>query len=93
MKLVYLPTAFADVVWMRRYYRDVFPQGVKKAREHLYLVERLIMENPSAGRRYREGREFPIIRTPFVLIYRVRDDTIEVVRVWDGRRNPEDLEF
>ena len=93
MKLVYLPTAFADVVWMRRYYRNIFPQGAKKAREHLYAVERLIIENQHAGRRVREGREFPIVRTPFLMVYRVRGDTIEVVRVWDARRNHEDLDF
>lgn len=93
MKLVYLPTAFPDVVWMRRYYRNIFPQGAKKAREQLYAVERLIMENPNVGRHFREGREFPIVRTPFVMVYRVRGDTIEIVRVWDARRNPEDLDF
>lgn len=93
MKLVYLPTAFADIVWMRRYYRDVFPQGAKKAREHLVAIERLIMENPNAGRRFRAGREIPIIRTPFTIIYRVRGDTIEVVHVWDARRHPDDLQF
>jgi plasmid stabilization system protein ParE len=93
MKLVYLQTAFPDVVWMRRYYRSVFPQGARKAREQLFAVERLIMENPDIGRRINGGREFPIARTPFVFIYRRNADTIEVARIWDARRDPEDLEF
>lgn len=93
MKLVYLPTAFSDVVWMRRYYRDVFPQGAKKAREHLFAIERLIMENPHIGQPFRAGREIPITRTPFTMIYRVRGDTIEVVHVWDARRNPDDMQL
>ena len=93
MKLVYLPTAFPDIVWMRRYYRNIFPQGAKKAREQLFATERLIMENPEIGKPFRKGREFPVLRMPFSIVYRVRGDTIEVVRVWDGRRNPEDLLF
>lgn len=93
MRLVYLPTAFPDIAWMRRYYRDIFPQGAKKVREQIYAVERLILENPNIGRRIAGGREFPIVRTPFVMVYRVRGDTIEVVRVWDARRDPEALDF
>lgn len=93
MRLVYLPTAFADIVWMRRYYRSIFPQGAKKAREQLYAVERLILENPNVGRGIVGGREFPIIRTPFILVYRVEADTIQVVRVWDARRDTEDMDF
>lgn len=91
MRLVYLPTAFPDIAWMRHYYRSVFPQGATKAREQLYAVERLIVDNPKIGRPFRKGRQFPIARTPFAVIYRVREDVIEVVPVWDGRRNPDDL--
>lgn len=93
MKLVYLSTAFPDIMWMRRYYRDVFPQGAKKAREQLVAVERLIMNNPDIGKPFHEGRQFPITRTPFAIIYRLRGDTIEVVRVWDSRRNPDERLF
>jgi plasmid stabilization system protein ParE len=93
MKLLYLPTAFPDIVWMRHYYRGIFPQGAKRAREQLFAVERLIMDNPEIGRRVPGGREFPILRTPFSIVYRLRGDTIEIARVWDSRRNPDDRSF
>lgn len=93
MRLVYLPTAFADVVWTRHYYRSIFPQGSRRAREQLYAVETLIMENPGVGHPIDGAREFPISRTLFRVIYRLRGEAIEILRVWDGRRDPSSLRY
>jgi plasmid stabilization system protein ParE len=78
---------------MRRYYSSVFPQGERKARQQLKVTERLIMENPYIGKLSDDAREFPILRTPFSIIYYIRADVIEVVRIWDQRRNRDDLEI
>lgn len=32
-----------------------------------------------------ESREFPVLRTPFSMLYRVKPDHIEVLRVFDHR--------
>jgi len=78
---------------MRRYYSSVFPQGERRARQQLKAIELLIMENPNIGKQSGDAREFPIVRTPFSIIYRVNGDVIEIVRIWDQRRSRIGLEF
>lgn len=88
MKLVFLPSTRPDLLWMRTYYTQIFPDGAKRAAEHYGRACRVIRDNPSIGHPVEdmaEIREFSIPRTPFSFIYRVVEDRIEVLRVWDQR--------
>ena len=38
-------------------------------------------------------RKLTIPQTPFSVFYRVIEDRIEIVRIWDQRADPEKLEF
>ena len=62
--------------------------GARRAASQYRGVCRLIGDNPSIGRPV-EGmagvREFSIPRTPFSFICRVKDERIEILRVWDQR--------
>ena len=88
MKLVFLPSTRTDLLWMRAYYARVFPGGAKRAAERYVRASRVVRGNPRVGHLV-EGmagiREFPIPHTPVSFIYRVVDDRIEVLRVWDQR--------
>ena len=88
MKLVFLPSTRTDLLWMRTYHARVFPSGAKRAVEQYTRASRVGQGNPLIGHPV-EGiggvREFPIPRTPFSFIYRVVDDRVEVLRVWDQR--------
>ena len=73
---------------MRTYYAHIFPDGAKRAADQYRRTCGVIRDNPLAGRPVEEMedvREFSIPRTPFSFIYRVVDDRIEVLRVWDQR--------
>ena len=88
MKLVFLPSTRPDLLWMRTYYTSVFPTGAKRAAEHYRLACSVIRENSLIGHPVEDMpgiREFAIQRTPFSVIYRVIDDRIEVLRIWDQR--------
>jgi plasmid stabilization system protein ParE len=88
VKVVYAEKALQDMGWFRRYYSTVFPEGKGRARESLLRTEALIAENPSIGHPVEHGseaREFPLLRTPFVIIFRVKSDRIEILRVLDLR--------
>lgn len=89
MKIVYLKSARDDLVWMRRYYESVFPDGQQKAQKQFYLVQMTLMENPFIGHETHKKsiREFPISKTPFSFIYRVCHDRLEILRIWDERRS------
>ena len=88
MKLVFLQSCTSDLVWMRRYYRSVFPQGSVLAQQQFIKTKNLIKTNPYIGEAIPEfegAREFPVIRTPFSIIYRIHEGRIEVLRVVDNR--------
>ena len=89
MKVVVLPTAVQDIAWFRHYYRAVFPAVSDGARANLRAVQALIAANPYIGHpseAHPEVREYPVKRTPLVVIYRVSPDQIEILRLWDGRQ-------
>ena len=88
MDLVFLPANRSDLLWMRTYYTGVFPAGAKRAAEHYRTTFSVIRQNPQIGHPVEDMpgvREFPIQRTPFSIIYRVIDDRIEILRIWDQR--------
>ncbi|MFO1033461.1 MAG: hypothetical protein U1E15_05030 [Hyphomicrobiales bacterium] len=88
MRLVYLPEARRDAAWWRLYYRRTFPQGRGGAYRHLLTVEKNLRENPLLGVELENLplRRLTIPNTPFALIYRVKMDTIEILRLYDMRQ-------
>ncbi len=73
---------------MRTYYAHIFPDGAKRAAHQYGRTCGVIRDNPLVGRPVEEiegVRELSIPRTPFSFIYRVVDERIEVLRVWDQR--------
>ena len=95
MKIVYLKSAVSDLEWMRTYYTRTFPEGAKRARDNFLATEKLIIDYPEIGHLtdFQDVRELSILRTPFSIIYRVTPTQIEVLRIWDGRADPGNLEL
>ena len=87
MKIVYLASTKADIEWMRRYYSSIFPAGAKRAREHFRACEKMLEQNPLIGHQSDIAgvRELVVAHTPFVFVYRVAAERVEVLRGWDGR--------
>ena len=72
------------------YYARIFPEGAKRMAERYLRALDVLQENPLIGHPVigmRSVREFAIPRTPFSFIYRVAENRIEVLRVWDQRGN------
>lgn len=94
MRLVFLESALEDLEWMRYYYEKVFFQGRINAQKQFKQVQSLILDNPNIGHTtHKKGvREFSIPRTPFSYIYRIKPNQIEILRVWDERRDREEFE-
>jgi plasmid stabilization system protein ParE len=82
-------TRFAslDLEWFNIYCVDVFPEGGANAIAHLEKTTRLLAERPMIGRVMgKTGRRvFSVPKTPFTLVYRVRGDLLEILRVLDQR--------
>ncbi len=89
MRIVFLKSAIPDIEWVRFYYRAVFPQGDKNARNHMRGARKLLAGNPHISRpseAFEGARELQIARTPFKYVYRVTPTQIEIVYLWDSRR-------
>ncbi len=94
MQFQFSEKALEDLKWFRYYYESVFPQGVKKAQKQYYLTKSLLRKNPYLGYSIDEEktREFSIPKIPFSFIYRIKEDRIEVLRVWDERQDRMNLD-
>ena len=92
MKVIFLPSAANDLLWFRSYYTTVFPEGERKAMRQVEKLFQLLEANPYMGQPGKvEGtRRKPVPRTPFVLLYRVTDTQIEVLRLRDSRQGYDD---
>ena len=90
MKIVFLPSAASGLAWFRRYYTTAFPEGARNASLQFEAVKRVLESNPQAGRAVegRETRIYIVPRTPFAIIYRLRDGRIEIMAVHDQRSYP-----
>lgn len=93
MRFVYLKSAEEDFRWMQAYYSFHFPEGRKKAWQAYLNSLHLILANPNLGRPFGAlpRRRYSIPRTPFVIYYQIKNNRLEIVRVWDTRRNNEHL--
>ena len=93
MNLVWSPQAVDDLAALRAFIaQDDSKAAQRIAARIVQAVETLIPANPHIGRpgRVPGTRELVIAQTPFVAPYRVRDGTIEILRVFHGaRRWPE----
>ena len=88
MKLVFLSSARADLEWMRTYYTRIFPEGALRAAAQYARTRDLLRQNPLIGHTVEDAegvREYSIPRMPFSFVYRVANDRVEVLRVWDQR--------
>ncbi|WP_367278694.1 type II toxin-antitoxin system RelE/ParE family toxin [uncultured Sulfitobacter sp.] len=89
MRIKYSERALRDSAWFRQYYGSVFPAGRENAAQSLINLQSLLKVHPYIGQRVpnmESVRRMPIPKTPFVLIYRVTETQIEVLRLRDSRQ-------
>jgi plasmid stabilization system protein ParE len=93
MRISYSAQARSDLRWYDRYYKQVFPEGALNAHAHYMRAIRMLLEHPHVGLEIDAAgaRAWPIPKTPFSLIYRVGNEKIQVLRVWDNRRDRAEL--
>jgi toxin ParE1/3/4 len=93
MTLQWSPESIYDLIALRAHIAEDNPAAAKRVALHiLYCVEHLLSENPELGHpgRVPGTRELVIPKTPFVVPYRVRDNVLEILRVYHhARRWPE----
>ena len=93
MTPVWSPEALDDLAALRAYIEKDNPSAAQRIALHIiHNVEILLPASPEMGRpgRVPGTRELVIPRTPFIVPYRLQDNTIQILRVLHGaRRWPE----
>lgn len=85
MKIIVSPAALADLGRLQAYIAEDNPAAAHRvARTIRYGIENILAVFPEAGRsgRITGTRELAIPKTPIVLLYRVRRNTLEIIRVY-----------
>ena len=88
MQIIFLAQTKADLRWFKRYYTQTFPAGRENANRQYRAFLKLLSERPTIGHPTEDGegvREYSIPRTPFSALYRVFEDRIEIMRIYDQR--------
>ena len=88
MKLVFVSKAKADLRWFKQYYTNVFPEGKTKADKQFLSILKTLKTNPYIGHpseALKNTRELIVHNTPFIFLYRVQENRIEILRIIDGR--------
>ena len=89
MRIRWTPAAAADLQRISDYLKEHHPRYRDPSMRKLYETIRALKQWPERGRPGRESgtREILFPPTPYVAVYRVTGQTIEVVRIYHGAQN------
>jgi toxin ParE1/3/4 len=89
MTLIWSPEALQDLRDIRAFISQDSPEAAKTIVARIVrLVSEQLPENPEMGRpgRVSNTRELIIANTPFIVPYRIRDQHIDILRVYHSAR-------
>jgi toxin ParE1/3/4 len=92
--VVWSPEAQADFSAIWDYYFTVAgPSAAREMAQQIGRVAAFLQEYPYRGRAREELRLGlrSMAATPYVIFYRVRDGTAELIRILDGRRDVDEI--
>ena len=93
MRIVWLEAARDDLRAIRRYISRDNPAAAKRVATRIVAATAGLQKNPNLGRpgRWSETRELVIPGSRYILPYRLRGQTIEILRVLHGAQDWPDL--
>jgi toxin ParE1/3/4 len=93
MRIRWTAPAAADLEEIKAYLDEHYPQLAHRTVRVIYENIRELKTMPNRGRiGLHEGtRELVLHPLPYVVIYRVKNDAVEILRIWHGRRDSEAL--
>ena len=94
-KIKWSPEAVADRIrildyWVERTGNKRYSRKLDKAfREVVTMLSR----SPEIGREVENREERYFVKGNYLVFYQIREDSIDILHLWDGRRNPDDLKL
>ncbi len=86
MHIRWTPAAAADLQHINDYLKDNHPQYRELTVRKIYAAIQSLKEWPNRGRAGREQgtRELAFPPLPYIAVYRVTEQSVEVLRIWHG---------
>jgi plasmid stabilization system protein ParE len=90
MRVRYAPEAFADRERIFSYLRNHSPSGARNVMASIREAARLLCNQPYSGYKTNDPdvRVKFLVRYPYKIFYRVRDDVVEIVHIRHTSRRP-----
>jgi toxin ParE1/3/4 len=84
MRIRWTPAAAGDLAQISNYLKERHPHYRQPTLRKLYASIRSLIESPLRGRPGREDgtRELLFPPTPYIAVYRVKEQSIEVLRIY-----------
>lgn len=88
MNLRWTRPALADLIEAQTYISQDNPQAAHDVAQRVWDAAKKLPDNPAIGRAGHVSgtREWVVGQTPYLIVYRLRDQTVEILRVWHGKR-------
>jgi toxin ParE1/3/4 len=89
LKLRWTRPALADLVEAQNFIARDNPSAAENMAQRIWETAKMLCDHPEIGRRGQLAgtREWIVSHTPYLIVYRVKDDAVQILRVWHGRRN------
>jgi len=87
-RIRWVKVALADLDEIAEYITQSNPAAAKKVAKCIWEATHLLSEHPGMGRTGRVSgtRELVVVGTPYIVPYRVKGDTVEILRVIHAAR-------
>ena len=81
--------ALLDFIAAQERIAEESPVAARQVAFRIYEATRMLREYPYIGRlgHDEDTREWLVQRTPYLLVYELRDDMIEITRLWHTSQN------
>lgn len=89
MKLRWTRPALADLVEAQNFIARDNPAAAQAVAQRIWDAAAKLCDNPNIGRAGHVAAtlEWVVTDTPYLIVYRVKNEAVEILRVWHGRRN------
>lgn len=89
MRLRWTRPALADLVEAQTFIAADNPQAARDVAQRVWDAAAGLRDHQDIGRpgHVPDTREWVVSRTPYLIVYRVNNETVEILRVWHTRRN------
>jgi toxin ParE1/3/4 len=88
LRLIWSKTALRDLAEIADYIGSDSPKNAELVEARIQQESELIGRFPHSGRsgRMANTRERVVRRTPYILVYQIKSDTVRILHVFRGRR-------